>query len=228
MRGVAAGSKMMALKFFFDAGKPDGGAGSDEGAIKSIDYAIKNGAKVINASWGGNQPRHLAEKSELKQALLRAQNAGVLVVIAAGNDGRDNDNDSMPNFPASFELDNIITVAATDSQDQLAEFSAYGLRTVHIGAPGVKILSTIAGGGYSDVVARFKDGDGQEQSMDWDGTSMAAPMVAGAAAAIWSKNPTWTYKQVRERILSTARKVPALEGRVASGGILNLKAALAN
>ncbi len=228
MRGVAAGSKMMALKFFFDAGEPDGGAGSDEGAIKSIDYAIKNGAKVINASWGGNQPRHLAEKSELKQALLRAQNAGVLVVIAAGNDGRDNDNDSMPNFPASFELDNIITVAATDSQDQLAEFSAYGLRTVHIGAPGVKILSTIAGGGYSDVVARFKDGDGQEQSMDWDGTSMAAPMVAGAAAAIWSKNPTSTYKQVRERILSTARKVPALEGRVASGGILNLKAALAN
>ena len=228
MRGVAAGSKMMALKFFYDAGEPNGGAGSDEGAIRSIDYAIKNGAKVINASWGGNQPRHRAESSELKQALVRAQKAGVLVVIAAGNDGRDNDNDTLPNFPASFELDNIITVAATDSRDQLAEFSAYGLRTVHIGAPGVKILSTIAGGGYNDVVARFKDSDGQEQSMDWDGTSMAAPMVAGAAAAIWSKNPSWTYKQVRERILSTARKVPALEGRVASGGILNLKAALAN
>ncbi len=228
MRGVAAGSKIMALKFFYDAGEPDGGAGSDEGAIKSIDFAIKNGAKVINASWGGNNTRAGAEESELKAALIRAQKAGVIVVIAAGNDGRNNDTDYTPNYPASFELDNIITVAATDSHDELADFSAFGLRTVHIGAPGVKILSTIAGGGYDDAVASFKDEDGNVRSMDWDGTSMAAPMVAGAVAAVWSKHPAWTYQQVRGRILASARKVPSLAGKVASGGILNLKGALAD
>jgi subtilisin family serine protease len=102
------------------------------------------------------------------------------------------------------------------------------LRTVHIGAPGVKILSTIAGGGYDDAVASFKDEDGNVRSMDWDGTSMAAPMVAGAVAAVWSKHPAWTYQQVRGRILASARKVPSLAGKVASGGILNLKGALAD
>ena len=226
IRGVAAGSQVMALKFFFDAGEENGGAGSDAGAIQSIDYAIKNGAKVINASWGGNGSREDAEESELKAALVRAQKAGVIVVIAAGNDSRDNDNDETPNWPASYELDNIITVAAMNSKDELADFSAYGARTVHIGAPGVKIFSTIAGGGYDDVVARYKGSDGQIQTMDWDGTSMAAPMVAGAVTAVWSKYPSLNYKQVRARILSSARKVPSLSGKVSSGGVLDLGAAL--
>jgi len=226
IRGVAAGSRIMALKFFFDVGHENAGQGSDAGAIQSIDYAIKNGAKIINASWGGNGTRDDAERSELKAALVRAQRAGVLVVIAAGNDGRDNDTDETPNWPASYELDNIITVAATDSNNNLADFSAYGERTVHIGAPGVKILSTIAGGGYDDIVASFKDRDGNTQTMDWDGTSMAAPMVAGAAAAVWSKFPHLNYRQVRERILKSARKVAALDGRVATGGVLDVGAAL--
>jgi thermitase len=226
IRGVAAGSRIMALKFFFDVGHENAGQGSDVGAIQSIDYAIKNGAKIINASWGGNGPREEAEKSELKAALVRAQKAGVLVVIAAGNDGRDNDTDETPNWPASYELDNIITVAATDSNSDLASFSAYGQRTVHIGAPGVKILSTIAGGGYNDIVASFKDRHGNTQTMDWDGTSMAAPMVAGAAAAVWSKFPNLNYRQVREKILKSARKVASLEGRVATGGVLDVGAAL--
>lgn len=229
IRGAGAGAQVMALKFFYDVGHDHAGQGDDAAAIKSIDYAIKNGAKIISASWGGRQPREDAEKSELLEALKRAQTAGVLVVIAAGNDAIDNDTDANPTFPASYALDNLITVAATDPQDKLAEFSSYGMTTAHIAAPGTRILSTVAGGtaGYSDLIAKFLDSEGKEQEIAWDGTSMATPIVAGAAALVWSKYPHETYQQIRERILSSARKVPALEGKVATSGILDVAAALA-
>lgn len=226
MRGIGAGARIMGLKFFKDFGEEGAGGGDDAAAIQSIDYAIKNGAKVISASWGGRTPRDEAEKSELKQALVRARNAGVLVVIAAGNDGIDQDSVDDPDYPAAFELDNMIVVAATDKNDALADFSNYGGRTVHIGAPGVKILSTTVGSKYSDTVARFKGKDGTEQTMDWDGTSMATPIVAGAATLLWSKYPKADYRWVRERILKTARRVPGLEGKVTTAGVLDVAAAL--
>ncbi len=227
MRGVGAGAPVMALKFFYDAGEPNAGQGDDAAAIQAIDYAIKNGVKVISASWGGRQSRDEAEKSELKKALLRAQQAGVLFVVSAGNDSVDQDLVEDPSFPAAYDLDNIITVAAVDSKDALADFSSFGAKSVHIAAPGVKIFSTTSGGNYSDVVARYiNPRTGKEQTMDWDGTSMATPIVAGAAALVWSKYPTENYKQIRDRILKSARTVTGLQGKVASGGVLDVAAAL--
>ncbi|MBC7690896.1 MAG: S8 family serine peptidase [Methylotenera sp.] len=236
LRGVGAGSKIMALKFFADVGDPNPGEGDDAAAIKSIDYAIKNGVKVISASWGGRQARVSAEASELKQALVRAQKAGVIVVIAAGNDRTDQDTAANPSYPAAYDLDNLIVVAATDRFDTLASFSSYGAKTVHIAAPGVKILSTVANNPvtppeqgavrYSDEVAKYTDQGGKIKVMDWSGTSMATPTVAGAVALVWSQFPREDYHQIRNRILSSARKVTGLSGRVSSGGVLDVAGAL--
>ncbi len=226
IRGVGAGAKIMALKFFYDFGEPSAGRGDDSAAIQSIDYAIKNGARIISASWGGRVRRDDAEKSELKQALIRAQSAGVLVVIAAGNDGVNQDEVSDPSFPAAYDLDNVITVAAVDQNDGLADFSNYGAKSVHIAAPGVKIFSTTSGNGYGDVIAKFTDASGKSHQTDWNGTSMATPIVAGAAALVWSKYPKADYREVRDRLLRSVRRVAALEGKIVTGGVLDVAAAL--
>lgn len=228
IRGVGAGARLMALKFFYDVGDWNAGRGDDAAAIRSIDYAIKRGAKVISASWGGRMPRPLADRSELKEALIRAQKAGVLVVVAAGNDGVDQDNVSNPDYPAAYDLDNLIVVAASDQQDRLASFSNYGAKSVHIAAPGVKILSTTSGGSYSDIVVRYKDEQGNQKEVGWDGTSMATPIVAGAVARVWLAHPTFTYGEVRERILKSARHVDGLEGKVSTGGVLDVEKALSS
>ena len=226
IRGIGAGAQIMALKFFYDYGEEGAGQGDDAAAIKAIDYAIKNGVKVISASWGGRETKEIdTSTSELRQALVRAQQAGVLFIVAAGNDGINQDTDAKPVYPALYHLDNMIVVAATDINDQIADFSNYGSQTVDIAAPGVKILSTTADGGYNDVVAKYSK-DGQEGEMDWDGTSMATPIVAGAAALIWSQYPNEDYHQIRDRILNNARKVPGLDGKVVTGGILDVSAAL--
>src|SRR5262245_18075889 len=114
----------------------------------------------------------------LIDAVSAARNASRVFVAAAGNNGLDND--QLPTYPASLGLDNVISVAATDRSGALAGFSNYGARSVDVGAPGVEILSTIPGGAYGLN----------------SGTSMATPFVTGAVALVWSKNPTWTYRQV--------------------------------
>ncbi len=106
--------------------------------VEAIIYAANNGAKVINASFG-DYYYSLAEYD----AISYANSKGVLFVASAGN--KTNDNDSFPFYPASYNLPNIISVAATDQYDQLASFSNYGATSVHVGAPGVSILSTVAG-----------------------------------------------------------------------------------
>jgi len=221
IQGVGAGAKVMALKFFYDYGSKYAGQGSDAGAIQGIDYAIKYGVKVINASWGGQMAPSDWETSELKQAFVRAQQAGVIIVVAAGNDGKDNDAQAKPIYPAKCNLDNLIVVAATDSNDGMAKFSTYGNQSVHIGAPGDTILSTVVGNGYTDTVAEV-----QGKKIPWSGTSMAAPYAAGAVARIWSAHPNESYKQIRERIFKTVRQVPALAGKTTTGGIINVQAAI--
>lgn len=226
--GGATQVKVMALKFFYDKGEEGAGSGDDAAAIKSIDYAVRNGAKIISASWGGRQPRRAGQASELHAAIKRARDAGVLFIVAAGNDTVNQDRDAEPSFPAAYtDLDNMIVVAASDSKDKLASFSNYGAKSVHLAAPGVKILSTTSGGGYSDVVARYKGSDGAMHEMDWDGTSMATPIVAGAAALVWSVKSTENYLQIKNRLLKNVRKVSALSGKVATGGVLDITAALA-
>ncbi len=226
MHGLGISSRVIALKGFYDVGHEHAGRGDDAAMIKAIDYAIAKGAKVISASWGGSQPPEDAENSELKQALIRAQKAGVLVVIAAGNNGEDQEQVEMPVYPAKYDLDNLIVVAATDQSDELADFSNYGARSVHLGAPGVKILSTTVGSSYSDEVARLQTRDGRELVLDWDGTSMATPIVAGAVALVWAQYPEENYLQIRARILNNVRRVPGLDGKVVTGGVLDVAAAL--
>ncbi len=227
IRGVGGNVQVMALKFFYDYTDGDNaGAGDMASAIQAIDYAIAHNVKVISASWGGRMDPSNAEGSELKNAMVRAQKAGILFVVAAGNDGINQDSDPIPDYPAAFKLDNMIVVAASDSTDKIADFSNYGSVGVQIAAPGVKILSTTVESTYQDQLGKFTDSQGQSHEVNWDGTSMATPIVAGAAALVWSHFPNETYLQIKQRILNAARPVAGLKGKVSTGGVLDVSAAL--
>ncbi len=193
--GVAWKTRIMSLKMFDAAGN-----GSTLGGAKAIDYAVRNGAKVINCSWGGT-----GADAELDAAIARARTAGVIVVTSAGNDGKNND--TAPQYPASYArtLDNTVSVAAT-TKTGLAGWSNYGTATVAVAAPGDNIVSTAKGGGTTAK----------------SGTSMAAPFVSGALAVLWDKNPTWTYRQVLAKLRASVEVQSALSGKVSTGGELDL------
>ncbi|KAL4443920.1 hypothetical protein ABPG75_011657 [Micractinium tetrahymenae] len=169
------------------------------------------GVRVVTASYGAFY------SDDYEQQYIEAMGAaGILFVAAAGNDGINNDARApeVRTNPASYPLDNILSVAASRADDQLASFSNFGPHTVHLAAPGYQILST------------WKDAD-NSYLLD-SGTSMAAPMVAGAAALLWSAKPTATVAEVRSALLSSVDPVPELQGLVATGGRLNVARALAS
>jgi thermitase len=217
--GIAPEAKIMALRFLSEKGE-----GDTAGAILAINYGVKNGAKVLSNSWGseGEDPAEAAKNQALRDAITAAQNAGVLFVAAAGNGhsgvGYDNDSDAKPGFPASYTIDNIVSVAAVDATDKLGAFSNWGLKTVHIAAPGVKVFSTTVGGKYSDTVI-----DMFGIVATWDGTSMAAPHVAGAAALYWAKHPNATYQEVKQALLESSKPIAAMSGKSVSGGKLSVQ-----
>jgi len=201
--GINWNVQIMPLKFL---GR--GGFGTTADAIKAINYAIdrkKAGVnlRVINASWGSTQ-----NSKALEDTIRAAGDAGILFVAAAGNNGTDND--KRPHYPSNYDLPNVISVAATDRTDTLTSFSNFGIKSVHIAAPGRDIESTWLGNAYRDA----------------SGTSMAAPHVAGVAALILSAEPNLTVTQLRTRILRSVDKLPALTGKVSSGGRLNAAKAL--
>jgi subtilisin family serine protease len=198
--GVAWQARIMALKFLSGSG-----SGNDTGAIECIDYAIANGAQILSCSFGGT-----GYGQALRDVLIRARQAGILVIAAAGNDSENLDTDFL--YPAAYQEDNVIAVAATDRNDQLADFSNYGQGKVEIAAPGVAILST----------GRVSDQDYFLAS----GTSMATPHVAGAFALLRSRFPTDTPRQLVNRLQNSADRLPALNGKVQFGARLNLNAAL--
>jgi subtilisin family serine protease len=181
------------------------GEGTTADAIRAIDYAVQHGAKVLSNSWGGAGD---ADNPALKDAIERAKTKNVLFIAAAGNDG--SDNDATASYPASFDSDNIISVAATDQNDAMAEFSNYGKTTTHVAAPGVDIYSTLPGNKYGNL----------------SGTSMACPHVAGAAALVWSMHPSWSYKQVKNLLIDNVDVLSELDGKVSSGGRINVLKAL--
>lgn len=166
-----------------------------EKAIRSFDYAVARGAKIINASWGGPK-----ESLLLGEVIKRCQDKGILVVAAAGNEGKDND--SVPTYPANYSFDNIISVASINLHNQLSAFSNWGAKTVHVAAPGESILSTTNGNRYG-----YKDG-----------TSMAVPHIAGIAALLWAAHPEWTYKEVRSHILNNCAPLASLKDKVSCQG----------
>jgi subtilisin family serine protease len=205
--GVAWNVQVLGCK-----GLDKNGSGFFSSIAACIDYitALKlRGENIfaVSMSLGGNR------SALLERALIRARDAGLLVIAAAGNES--SNNDRVPAFPASSSLDNVISVAAVDSRSSLASFSNFGVKSVDLAAPGVGILSTFPRefgglGGYGSI----------------SGTSMATPHVSGAAALVASINPTLTAGQMREVLLQSVTQVTNLDGAVSTGGILNVDRAL--
>jgi thermitase len=221
--GVAPNVKIMGIRFISEEGM-----GTTAAAIKSIRYAVDNGARVLSNSWGSEgEDTASPENKALRESVQYAENKGVLFIAAAGNGhsgkGYNNDTDPSPAFPASYEYDNVVSVAALDSRNALGSFSNWGVKTVDIGAPGVVVFSTTVGGTYSDVIL-----DKYGFRVTWDGTSMACPHVAGAAALYWSLNPTKNFREVKEALIRSAKAIPSLRGKVVSDGKLDVKNLILN
>jgi subtilisin family serine protease len=202
LTGVNWQAGIMALKFLGS----DGGYTSD--AVEALNYAVANGARISNNSWGGG-----GSSQALREAINRADANGHLFVVAAGNGGNDgigDDIDSIPDYPASYNNPNIISVAATDHRDALATFSNFGASSVDLAAPGVDILSTLPANRYGI----------------YSGTSMATPHVTGVAALIKSQRPALDDAQLKAQILQYVEGKSNLQGKVATGGRLNAYASL--
>src|SRR3954469_2279777 len=184
------------------------GSGSVSTVVNGYNYAASR-ARIVNVSLGGDSPSQ-TEYDALRNA------SNTLFVVAAGNDGVNVD--TTDSYPCAYDLPNVLCVAATGADDQLASFSDYGAKSVDLAAPGVDVLSTYPTALSADQSFPYK----------WlSGTSMATPEVTGAAALVLDQDPSLTPWQLREKLTSSVAKVPALEGRVASGGRLDVAAALA-
>ena len=197
--------KIMPLKFL---GR--GGFGSTNDAIEAINYAIdrkKKGVnlRIISASWGST-----SKSKALEDTIRAAGEAGILFVAAAGNDG--SNNDRRPHYPSNYDLPNVVSVAALDRTDSLASFSNYGVKTVHVAAPGKEILSTWLNDNYREA----------------SGTSMATPYASGVAALIVANEPGITMEKLRARLLGSVDKLDVLDGKVETGGRICAANALSN
>lgn len=193
--------KIMVLKILGTAS----GVGKVSNVIKAIRYAQANGASICNLSFGTTQ-----YSEELYQTI---RDSGMLFVVAAGNGdayGQGYSIDEKPMYPASFELDNVISVANLRFDGQLDRASNYGVKSVDLAAPGNYILSTVPGNNYTYM----------------SGTSMAAPMVTGAAAMLYSYDASLSLMDVRNRILQSVHPLESLSGKVATGGIIDAGAAM--
>jgi len=196
--GVAPGVKLLPLKILDSQGAGDGAD-----LIKAIDYLIKLrkrglNVRIMSASLGGGD-----DSPAISAIIRRAGDAGILLVAAAGNSA--SDNDAAPVYPASYDLSNVISVAALDSRGKLASFSNYGARSVHVAAPGVNIWSSIVFGFY----------------LPFNGTSMAAPFVSGVAALVASQHPAYTPRQIRSRIMASVKPLEGLDGKMQQPGIVS-------
>lgn len=196
--GVNWKVKIMPLRFM------DGdGAGTTKDAIEAINYVIDRkragvNVRIISASWGSN-----AKSRALEDVIRIAYNEDILFVAAAGN--ASSDNDQTPHYPSSYNLGNVVSVAALDRRDQLTSFSNYGAQSVQIAAPGEEILSTWLEHGFAEK----------------KGTSMATPFVAGVAALILSQHPRMSVDDLRARLLKSIDPLPSLKGKVSTGGRIN-------
>ncbi len=190
--GQAKKIKLMPLKFLT---KENGDVAH---AIKAIEYAIKMRVKIMSNSWGGSQ-----SSQALAQVITKAEQSGIMFIAASGNESRNAD--QQPSYPAGYKNSNIISVAATDANDRLANFSNYGFTSVDIGAPGVSIYSTTPNNHYQYM----------------SGTSMATPLVSGVVALMYGVKPTATVCEVRKALLSSVDVVSTLQGKVSSNGRIN-------
>lgn len=201
--GTSWKASLMSLKFLDSTG-----SGSTSDAVEAVLYAASMGAKIINASWLGTE-----YSQALFDAINVANSSGVLFVAAAGNGGFDligDDNDSIVVYPANYHAANILSVSASDQNDALTAFSNYGGVSVDLSAPGSKIYSTLPNNTYGYL----------------DGTSMAAPHVAGVAALMLAQNSARPPLALKALIMARADIIPGQNGKSVMGGRLNAKKVL--
>jgi subtilisin family serine protease len=203
--GVNWKVQIMPLKFM-----NAGGFGTTKDAIEAINYVIDRkkagvNVRIISASWGSTQ-----RSRALEDAIRKAYENDILFVAAAGN--ATTNNDRTQHFPSSYNVPNVVSVAALDRNDELAKFSNYGPKSVAIAAPGVDILSTWLGDAY------------EEKS----GTSMATPVVAGVAALVLAEHPRMSVDDLRKKLLASTDPIVALKGKTVTGGRINAAKALQN
>jgi len=180
--------------------------------LRGIQYAANNGAKIINMSLGGYGSTIMEQR-----VFEKISNKGILIVASAGNDSNNNDVGE-PHIPSDLPVEGIISVAASDENNKLAQFSNYGKTHVDLAAPGVEILSSIP----------YDTGENWPKSeyIKISGTSMATPVVSGAAALLLSQDNTLTNIQLKHKLLSSVDRFPDFEGKMVSNGRLNIYKAL--
>ncbi|MDD5071901.1 MAG: S8 family serine peptidase, partial [Patescibacteria group bacterium] len=217
--GITWKTSIMPLRVLNDKGE-----GRTSEVVRAIDYAVNNGADIINLSFVG-----FGYSQSLHEAIKRAYNAGIVIVAAAGNEQGEGDGydlDRTPMYPVCHDGNNgenmIIGVAATDTLDQKTNFSSHGFKCVDIAAPGVSIFSTTV---YEPGRAQFN----KYYNGYWSGTSMATPMVAAAVALIEEVNPKLTRHEVVNIILNSADNIsrlnPGFLGQLGKGR-LNIASAI--
>jgi subtilisin family serine protease len=209
--GVAWRVQLMATK-----GLNRKGSGDVADLMAGTRYAADNGARVANNSFGSTNPNK-NQVAQFNDGIGYARDKGMLFVASAGNESGDNDVEGPRQvFPASLRIANMLSVAATTSDDQLAPFSNYGQTSVDLAAPGDPVGSTVP------VV--------QNPAFPYQmtsGTSLSGPHVAGAAALMLARNPNLSYAQLKDLILSNIDPLPSLAGKTMTGGRLNVYKALA-
>lgn len=199
--GLSWGPRVMVLRALDHQG-----VGTTANIAKAFSYAAAKGARIVNASFGGSQ-----SSQTLSEAITNSP--GTLFVTAAGNGGSDgvgDNNDLIGSYPCNVVASNLLCIAASDRNDELASFSNYGSTTVHLAAPGTSILSTTRGSSHGSA----------------SGTSMATPFVAATASLLWTHTPSASVGQVRNAILNGVDRLASMEGKLISGGRLNAYAAL--
>ena len=172
--------------------------------VLGLDYALDKGSRLSNHSW-----RLYIFSQALADAVDRAEQAGHLLVVAAGNEGRDIE--QSPCYPCSLPNDNIITVAASTLNESRISYSSFGNVSVDLAAP-TEFITTSTGNGY----------------LNFSGTSQSTPVVTGAVALLWSQVPHWNFRQVRNHLLNNTRPSTYWTGLTTTGGILDMGAMMSN
>lgn len=200
--GVCAQASLMILKYYDPSAS---GRQNLENTIQAFRYAINNGAHIINYSGGGSQ-----FSDAEKQVILDAEKKGILVIAAAGNEKQNAD--VYGYYPASYDLDNIVSVAAITASHNLVDSSNYGIRKIDIAAPGQSIYSTLPDGKYGFMT----------------GTSQATAFVTGIAALALSSNPTLSVSKLKSILLNGTDQTASLQGKIKTGGMINAYSVLQN
>lgn len=210
--GVCWRVSILPLKFL---DKDGNGFTSD--ATEAVNYATVMGVRLTSNSWGGG-----SASQSLQNAITAAGNKSILFIVAAGNDGKNND--TTATYPANYTNWNVVSVAATDRLDRLAAFSNYGATNVDLAAPGVAIPSTLP----TYVTAAMTADKIPANYGSLNGTSMATPHVSGACALLWSLYPAISGADVKQLLLSMADPIPAMSGKAVSQGRLNVRRLFTN